>query len=371
MPNPSAPVNFTCQAIQKDLNNYFGANLIPNRRVKANSLIRLLRSSQNREGVEQIQNDTTNQYGQKLTVRMKTMESVCYDLLKNAWNCEAAVIKKQATPKEHVFQLSDTPYHLVDPAAGVGDETKPLVLVWNFNDWRKLCINQPQFFQQKLAATLVNLETLVNKDLMVQLTAATGFHNNVALSAELDVPLFVPNSTSAIPSMNPFADMKMRQAYNLARINGNFAVLGGNAFWTYATARGLADASQFGYNMAKSQQPYEFFYDLDADEAIGATKFLTVPYGGVQLVQWSEYVGDGAIDYPDTKKFTVRTPNGLAVDVWWEHYTANRCNEIRVGLSTYAELAVVPDGGCNVGAGVNGLFRFNDCSASADIACPV
>lgn len=362
----SAPVNFVCQSIQTDLNKYFASDLIPHKRVKNNSLMRLLRSQQNRAGVELIQNDTTNQYGQKLKVRMKTHEPLCYSLLKDVWNCEDTVNKVQATPVEHLFELNDTPYFLKN-----GESDAPVVLTWNFNDWRKLCINQPEFFQQRLAMALARLETLVNKDLLTQISAATGTHNDTIHSASKIMPLFVPNSTTAIPSMNPFVDNEMRKAYNLARINSNYAVLGGNRFWDYAAARGLSDASQFGYNISKSQQPYEFFYDLDADDTIGANDFLTVPFGGVQLVQWSEYVGDGAIDYPDSKKFTVRTPNGLAVDVYWEHYTANRCNEIRVGLSTYAELAVVPAGGCEIGAGVNGLFRFTDCSASgAAIPCP-
>lgn len=364
-------VPFQCVSLQSQLDNFFASNLLPNKRTKANAFLKFLNSQRNRAGITQIQ-QLAGGNGKKRTVKMQSRDAICFDLLKNSWTCEQAALAHTAAPKEHIFELDDTPYYLVDVnAPNVNDRQKPLIFTWDFTQWQKLCIDQPMFFMETIAMALADIDRLVNKDLMTQLSAKVGKHNIGANgTVKIDIPLFVPTSTSAIPQQNPFVDRELRKAYNLARISGDYAVLGGNRFWDYASVRGMADASQFGYNLAKTPQTYEFFYDLDSDDVIGAADFLTLPYGGVQLVQFHDYQGDGQIDYPDSKKMVVYTPNGLGVDMWWNHKTDGRCNEIQVGLSTYAELAVVPDGGCQIADGVNGIFRFTDCSVGSDVACP-
>ena len=365
----NTPIAFDCQAIQSDINKYFSQNVIAYKRTKQNSFIRFLRSPMNRQGVTQIQDDATNVYGQKLKVRMRTRDPLCLQLVKQAWTCDQAVTLKNVAPKEHLFDLDDTPYTLKDPT----DVTsKPLVFKWNFNEYKRLCINQPEFFQETIALGLVQLEQLVNKDLMTAVAAKLGkqqLADGTAVTAKA-LPLFLASTTSAVPVQNPFVNAKIQEAYNLSRTSGKYALFGGSRFWNYAQATNVAAASDWGYDMSKSNGQYDFMWDLDFDSVFGVGSMVTIPYGAVQLVQWNQNVGDGAIDYPHSKKLTLTTPNGLRVDMFWEHFTGNQCNEIRVGLSTYAELAVVPSGGCGVDNDVNGLFKFTDCSLTTDIACP-
>jgi hypothetical protein len=370
-----APVNFECQSIQADLDRFFAQNLILANRSKTNALIAFLKSPQNRAGVQMLQDNMVNADGTRLKMRLRTEAATCYELLKGAWDCNAPVRRKSATPYEHVVELSDNPYYLVDPsvANNPAEATKPVVFSWDFTQWKTLCINQKDFFQRKLAQALINIEENINRDLMTQIAAAAGKFNEAGNITEKQLPLFVPNTTSVLPVMNPYVDQKIREAYNIARITGKFAVLGGTDWWNYAEARKLQDASQWGYNISKSMQPYESYYDLDAAATLGAGVFYTIPFGAVQLVNYCDNKGNGFIDYPDSKKFTVFTPSGIEVDVWWNHNTANRCNQIDVGFSVYAELAVVPaNNGCNVLDGVNGLFKYTNCNSidPTTIVCP-
>lgn len=365
----NVPVAFECQSIQKSLDSYFADNLIPYKRAKDNAFIRFLKSQPNRQGVIQIQDDATNAFGQKLKVRMRTRDNLCLALVKQSWTCDQAVFLKNAVPKEHLFDLDDTPYTLKDPTDAT---SKPLVFKWDFNEYKRLCINQPEFFQETIARGLVQLEELVNKDLMTVLATKLGKQQTSAGTAVASkpVPLFLASTQTAVPVQNPFVTAKIQEAYNLSRTTGRYSVFGGTRFWNYAQASNISTASAWGFDISKTVQPYDFMYDLDYDSVFGAASFISIPYGGVQLVQWNANVGDGFIDFPHSKKFTVSTPNGLRVDMFWEHFTGNMCNEIRVGLSTYAELAVVPSGGCFVDNDVNGLFKFTDCSLTTDIACP-
>ena len=220
---------------------------------------------------------------------------------------------------------------------------------------------------------LEDFDIAVNKELMIIMATKLGKQMPTTGSTaivEKVIPLFVSNTQSVIPMHNPFVDQEIQLAYNLAKTQSPYAVFGGNRFWSYAESKGMATASAYGYDVAKSGGRYDFIYDLDFDGIYGGDKFITIPYGAVQAVQWNQCVGDGAIDTPTAKQFVVYTRSGLKVDMFWNHIVNDFCNEVRVGFKAYIELVAVPGGGCGLDNDVNGIFKFKDCSLTTSVACP-
>lgn len=358
-----------CLEIQSNIARHWAERLLPAGKLKDNAMVKFLKSSANTDGVEQLTGKAIGEYNNRLKVRLRHDKPRCFQVIKKKYLCDDVTAPYTAAPEENTFQLGDVPYMLQERGKLATDPA--MRLTWDFDTYQDLCINQPDFFNRELALALADLEKEINKDLIVQLSTAIGkiqLPNNTAVVSK-SFPLLVPNTQTAVHSLNPQVDLEIRRAYLHARTQTKYAVFGGDNFYTYASMRGLSNMSAIGLDMSKSQADYPFLYDLDWDLVMGSNAFVSVPFGAMQLLQWNQNIGNGFIDYPDSKHFILTTPNGLKVDAFWQHDTKNGCNKISVVLKCYAEPVVLPGGGCDLDAAVNGIFKFIDCSTVNTVTC--
>lgn len=361
----TGPDTFNCISLARDLQQFFATTLLPEGKTKGNSLLKFLTDAQNKRGVRQIQDDAVNPAtGVKRRVQLMTDGTVCFTLCKDAFDCGTPTTKHQAGPQQYEFTLSEDPYFPCDDGS-------PLEFKWDFNQFKQLCIDQPGFFERKIMQALIRIDEGVNKELFTLLSTqlAAACNASGVPGRGIDIPLFVNTTYSTVPQMNPTAKTVIERARMQAKSTGKYAVFGGENWWTYFSQMPMQDASELGYDTSMNPFSFDAYYDMDIDTVFGPNAFFAIPYGAMQLVQYNQNIGYGAIDYPHSKKTVVKTPAGLNVDFDWFHNTANGCNEITVQLRVWAELVVVPGGGCNLVRCVNGMLLFNDCSAQIDVSC--
>ena len=360
------PVAFDCQSIQGKLDQHFKKALIATNKQKRNAIVDFLTSRQNKEGVKMIQDDTTNEFGQKIKVRLRTPAKMCYSFCNGTITCGASTTAMQTGLYEHVYELPDTKFYFCD-GGGL-----PITHSWDFNQWKKMCINQKDFFAENLARLLYEFEKQANKQLLTQAAMKLGCQADGTIGAR-KIPLYLPSTVSANPVRNThlYADIQL-QYENSDTPDVGYGIFGGSRLWYYMQEDPYASADMFGRDLSKQDtRNWKFMYEKDINTVLGQDQFFTIPYGAMQLVQWSQNVGDGAIDYPNFKKFRVFTPNGLSVDIEWRHNTDFGCNKIDMLLSSTFDLVSVPGGGCDLQDCVNGMFLFEDCSDGAVPPCPV
>lgn len=357
---------FTCVSLQENIDKYFAEKVLPYKKAKSNGFLKFLKSRANRDGITMIQDDA-NQNGIKRRIKMLTRRPLCFKLCKGDWACNDLRSGLQVSPYQHEFTLDDTPFYPCD------NDDNPMTFKWDYRKWQDLCINQPRFFDETITQALMRIDELVNKELLTVLAAklATACGSNGIAGGTIQVPLFLTNTTTAVPSQNPYVFTAISNEYEKQRMSGAYAMFGGMDFKDYLAMKGIASGSAIGYDMSKMPEDFDFFYDLDFNTVLGSDIFVGIPYGAMQLVQYTENIGYGAIDFPNQKKMVLTTPNGLKVDMDWVYNADIKCNYVEVALTCYAELVVVPGGGCGLQDCVNGLTMFQNCALGGMVDCPV
>lgn len=361
----TGPEDFDCTLLARDLQQFFATTLLPEGKTKTNALLKFLMDSNNRRGVRQIQDDAQNPAtGVKRRIQLQTDGTVCFVLCKDAFDCGTSTVKRQVGPKQYEFVLGEDPYFPCDD----GD---PMEFKWDFNAFKALCVDQPGFFERTINQALMRIDEGINKEFFTLLSTelAAACNASGVPGAGINIPLFVNTTVSTVPQMNPTAKTVIERARMQAKATGKYAIFGGSNWWTYFTQMPMQDASELGYDTSMSPFSFDAYYDMDIDDIFGQNVFFAIPYGAMQLIQYNQNIGYGAINYPNSKKTVVKTPMGLNVDLDWNHNTAGGCNEITVQLRVWAELVVVPGGGCNLANCVNGMLLFNDCSTQIDVNC--
>ena len=360
--------DFDCVALQDRLDNYFAMALMPKNRQRRPRFLEMLTSEANRRPQARQLAERAMDGSVRRIVRLQFRRPACLEICKADISCDAPRQPKQVSPLEVEYTLPTDPFTLCDGQGAALD------LVWDYGQYRELCINQPNFFEETLAEALQDIDRKVNDALLADLMAKLGcFPNTGGTIYEREMPLFLDNTTTAVKTPNPHVFFELDQDQDDANYDGRYAVLGGRDMREFITINRATTGGVVGVdNTLLESENVDFVYDKGFNLTYGQDAFVSIPYGALQLVNYADNVADGyyALDTPNEKRMVVRTPAGLAVDMYWErNIKGPKCNEIRVNFSLYVELAAVPGGGCELEHCVNGIFKYRNCATPAAPQC--
>jgi hypothetical protein len=349
-----------CQNLQTDLVDFYGRNSPQFRTNGSTSLIKWLLSPQNTSNFQRI--NVTSIPGKKRAVAFRLVDPYCFDLCRAARACATPAGIISQTPNEIVYDLNIDPYR---PCDGEG---APLALKIDLEDLEQYCtLNDMTWITDQISRFLFRFEEQLDKNLLTLLEPLVGTNFNA--EAISTVPMFVNNSSTNTAAINPEGQFALNQLMLDIGIDGQYGVVGGAIVRKLAMYLKWATANDAGIDLSKFAAVDPFvFYDRNADTILATTDWLQLAAGAVQLVTWNRYAPGSSIRKTVTDLYTKGTitlpTTGLEIDYNWTFdYTCNVWNYEPI---LYADLAVVPAGGCST-EGVNGIIRVQDCSAIAVI----
>ncbi len=347
---------YACQKLQTNLVDYYGKNSPAYRTNGSTSLIKWLLSPQNTASFQKI--NVTSIPGKKRGVAFRTDEAYCFDIARKARACNVTPANISQTPQEIVFDLDIDPYR---PISGGGDD--PSVLKIDLEALRQYCtVDDMSWITNQINRFLLRFEEQLDKRFFELLAPLIG--TNFAGDAITNLPLWTVNSLSNTAALNPEAEFAIGQTLLDIGVNQQYAMIGGALVNKIRNFMKWAAGDAAGVDMSKYQatNPYPF-YDRNSDGVLGSTDFLLLAPGTVQLVTWNMFAQGASTRKEVTDLYTHGTitlpTTGLEIDYQWT-YDYN-CKVWTFEPILYADLAVVPSGGCDT-PDANGTIRIHDCS---------
>lgn len=341
---------YVCQNLQTDLITYFGKNAPQFRTLGSVSLIKWLLSPQNTKGFKQI--DVESIPGKKRGVAFMVEDPYCFDLCQIAdVTCTTERVNVDPATKEVVFDLDDDPFRVCN---GDGD---PQQLRFRYSDMMKYCTREDtSWIKNQILRYIFRFEEALDKALATLITT------HIPAAWNKDVPLFGTNAQTGGAVLNPEGLWYLNQLYNDIGMDGNYALIGGLIVNKLAQFNKWVCCNSAGVDMSKVDvvTPWAF-YDRNFDTALGAGELLQIAPGAAQLVTWNLFKGEKKKEVTDlyTHGTMILPTSGLPVDYEWSF--DYKCKEWIFEPLLYAELAVVPAGGCAGVETANGLLKITDC----------
>jgi len=356
----SAAATYACRALTQSLVDYYGANTAELKTMGSNALVRFLLSPQNTAGMRQIADGITQAVpGKKRAVAFAFDNPFCFDVCAiNGLNCNT--VREPTTPatQEIVFDFDGPAYVVCD---GNGD---PQRLEFTHSDLARYCTEtDTSYITRQIARFNRRFIEAFDKRIGEQLETMVGTNaNGDALSR---APFFMQHASGLI-NINPEAFFHMDQTMLDIGVDQQYAIVGGkviNKINQYQKWAGLNDA---GINLDEISNinPYSY-YDRFLDSTLGINRFFQLSPGAVQLVTFTENIGENNRQVTDlyTHSTFVDQPTGLEVDFEW--YYEPKCKVWTYEPHLYAQLAVARPGGCGI-PGANGVLLWEDCSNGAN-----
>jgi hypothetical protein len=358
-----------CQNLQVDLVDYFGQNSPEFRTLGSLAFLRWLLSPQNRSGFTQI-DPGRNIPGKKRGIAFRMDVPYCYEIARKDRLCTVAPAVLGQNPSEIVFDLTADPYR---PVSGVGDD--PSVLRISLRDIEQYCtLNDYSWIQKQIFMFLQRFELEISREMLSLMEPLIG--NNIDGDPVTNLPFWVQNSLTNGLALNPEAQFAMDQTFSDIGYDGQYAIIGGRQVNKIRQFLRWACCDGSGVDMSKQNPDNPLsFYDRNADAILGQKDMLLMAPGAAQIVTWNRYAvgsskrsevtdlySNGTIVLPET---------GLPIDWKWRY--DYDCEIWTFEPMLYAELAVVPSGGCLPAgvAGINNTLRIHDCTPYPVIpACP-
>lgn len=346
---------YACQNLQTDLVSFYRENAPQFRTLGSTSLLKWLLSPQNTANFRRI--DVTSIPGKKRAVAFYMVDPYCFDLARAARACNVPAGVISQTPNEIVFDLDVEPYRIVD------DNGDPVALKIDLEDLERFCmLDDMSWITDQINRTLFRFEQVLDKRLMELLDSQVGV--DFAGASPTLVPLWVTNTLTNTSVINPEAEFTIEQIMKDIGVDTQFAVIGGKTVAKLQKYLSWLTADLASVDMSKTIAATPFaFYDRNADTIIGQNAWYQLPPGAVQLVSWNRYAPGSSLRKSVTDLYTKGTvtlpTTGLDVDYNW--IFDYQCNVWTFEPMLYADLAVVPPGGCGT-PNVNGIIKVADCS---------
>ena len=356
----SAIGTYACRALQQKLIDYYGANTAEMKTMGSNALVRWLLSPQNTAGFRQISDGITTPIpGKKRAVAFQLDEPFCFDVCALGVDCETVRTPSTPASQEIVFDFDDSqPYRHCTTPGGL-----PVRLEFTSEELAKYCTeSDTTYITRQIARYNRRFIEAVDKRIGEVLETMVG--QNADGDTLTRIPFFIDHA-SGLTTLNPEATWFLDQTYRDIGGVGQFALIGGkvlNKITKYHNWAGLSDA---GIDLSKlgDVDPYAF-YDRFLDSTIGQNFFFQLSPGAAQLVTFNRNIGEHNRQVTNlyTHSTFVDPATGLEVDFEW--YYEPHCRVWTYEPQLYAELAVVPPGGCGI-EGSNGVLLIEDCSGGA------
>lgn len=355
----SAVGTYACRALQQKLMDYYGANTAEAKTMGSNALVRWLLSPQNTRGFLQIA-DGINQAvpGKKRAVAFSLDNPFCFDVCAiEGVDCLTPRIASTPATQEIVFDFDGPAFRVCDSN---GD---PVRLEFTKLELAKYCSEtDTSYITRQIARFNKRFIEAFNKRIGEQLETQVG--TNAEGGTLNRIPFFI-NHSSGLNTLNPEATWFLDQIYRDIGGEGQFALIGGkvlNKIAKYHKWAGLSDAG-IDLSALGDIDPYTF-YDRFLDATLGINNFFQLSPGAVQLVTFTENIGENNRQVTDlyTHSTFVDPATGLEVDFEW--YFEPKCKVWTYEPNLYAQLAVARPGGCGI-PGANGVMLVEDCSAGA------
>lgn len=355
----SAVGTYACRALQQKLLDYYGANTAEMKTMGSNALTRWLLSPQNTRGFLQIADGiTTTVPGKKRAVAFAVDQPFCFDVCAVAdVTCETPRVALDNPTEEIVFDFDADPFMVCD------SEGNPQRLEFTRAQLSKYCTTtDTAYITAQIARFNKRFVEAFNKRVGEQLETMVG--QNADGESISSLPFFI-NLTTGMQTLNPEAFWFLDQLYRDIGGEGQFALVGGkvlNKIMTYQKWAGLNDAG-IDLDEIDDLNPYTF-YDRFLDATLGINQFFQLSPGAVQLVTFTENIGENNREVTDlyTHSTFIDTPTGLEVDFEW--YFEPKCKVWTYEPHLYAQLAVARPGGCGI-PNANGVLLIDDCSQGA------
>lgn len=355
----SAVGTYACRALQQKLIDYYGANTAEAKTMGSNALTRWLLSPQNTNGFLQIADGiTTTVPGKKRAVAFALDNPFCFDVCAiEGVTCTTPRTPLDNPTQEIVFDFDGPAFRVCD---GNGD---PLRLEFDRATLAKYCTEtDTSYITRQIARFNKRFIEAFNKRVGEQLETMVGQNKDGQTLTR--IPFFI-NHASGMVTLNPEATWFLDQTYRDIGGEGQFGLVGGkvlNKIIQYHKWAGLSDAG-IDLSAIDDINPYAF-YDRFLDATIGINNFFQLSPGAVQLVTFTENIGENNRRVTDlyTHSTFVDQATGLEVDFEW--YFEPKCKVWTYEPNLYAQLAVARPGGCGI-PGANGVLLIEDCSAGA------
>ncbi len=357
----SAIGTYACRALQQKLVDYYGANAAEFKTMGSSALTRYLLSPQNTRGFDQISDGITAGQtvpGKKRAVAFALDNPFCFDVCAIAdVDCETVRGDIDNPTQEIVFDFDGPAFRVCD------SEGVPQQLTFDHATLAKYCTEtDTSYITRQIARFNKRFIEAFNKRIGEQLETMVG--QNADGDAITRIPFFI-NLTTGMQTINPEAFWYLDQVYRDIGGEGQYGLVGGkvlNKIIQYQKWAGLNDA---GINLDEIDDlnPYAY-YDRFLDATLGINQFFQLSPGAVQLVTFTENIGENnrrVTDYWTHSTF-VDQATGLEVDFEW--YYDPKCKKWTYEPHLYAQLAVAPPGGCGI-ENANGVLLIEDCSAGA------
>lgn len=355
----SAVGTYACRALQQKLIDYYGANTAEAKTMGSNALVRWLLSPQNTRGFRQIADGITQAVpGKKRAVAFALDNPFCFDVCAiPSVTCTTERIATTPATEEVVFDFDGPAFRVCN---GDGD---PLRLEFTREELSRYCTEtDTSYITRQIARFNKRFIEAFNKRIGEQLEPLVG--QNADGGGLTRIPFFIAHA-SGLTTINPEAMWFLDQTYRDIGGEGQFALVGGkvlNKIRTYHKWAGLSDAG-IDLSAIDDVDPYAF-YDRFLDATLGINTFFQLSPGAVQLVTFTENIGENNRRVTDlyTHSTFVDPATGLEVDFEW--YFEPKCKVWTYEPNLYAQLAVARPGGCGI-PNANGVLLVEDCSAGA------
>lgn len=356
---------YACRALQTDLMSFYGANVPAFKTMGSNALTTALLSPQNTSGFQQITDEITGLPravpGKTRAVAFAMDQPYCFDVCSiQGITCQTEHTSLENNTQEIVFDFDRTkPWR---PCDANGD---PMELKFTDAELQKYCTEtNTAYITRKIAA--FNKRFLQAFDKRLGELLATKVGQTADGDSLVTMPFFIRHSSGFV-QLNPEAFFGLDKVYSDIGGEGQFMLVGGAGLKKIIQYQKWADLSSAGIDLSQIEDVNPFsYYDRFLDQTIGITNFFQMSPGAVQLVTFNDYVGENRRQITDlyTRSTFIDPVTGLEVDFEWDYDYKCKIWEYKPFL--YAELAVVPAGGCGI-PNANGLLRWADCSGLSDV----
>lgn len=355
----SAIGTYACRALQQDLMDYYGNNSPEFKTMGSDALVKWLLSPQNTAGFNQIADGITQTVpGKKRAVAFALDNPFCFDVCAIAnVDCETERTAIDNPTQEIVFDLDGPAFRVCN------SEGDPLRLEFTRDDLRKYCTKtDTSYISRQISRFNRQFVKAFNKRIGEILETMIG--QNADGASMTSIPFFI-NLTTGMQTLNPEAWWYLRKIYLDIGGENQFALIGGSVLTKLMEYQKWANLTDAGLDLSQLTDlaPYTF-YDRTLDTTLGVNQFYLLNPGAVQLVTFVENIGENNREVTDlyTHSTFVDPPTGLEIDFEW--YFEPKCKVWTYEPHLYAELAVVPAGGCGL-PGANGTLLIEDCSNGA------
>lgn len=350
---------YACRDLQVDLVDYFGKNSPEFKTLGSTSLLKWLLSPQNTSGFKPI--DVESIPGKQRGVAFMVDTPYCFDLCSLTADCTVARTAVIPASGEIVFDLVGDPFRVCD---GDGAPTK---LTFKYADMMRYCTkDDTTWMKNQIMRYIMQFEKALDKAITSQLKL------QIPADWTKSVPLFIKNNTTNTAVLNPEGLFSLNQLYQNMGMDGQYGVVGGQIVNKMELFKAWACCNNAGVDMSKKDASTPWaFYDRNFDSIFGTNELVMLAPGTSQLVTWNLYKGEKAKEVTDlyTHGTIVFPATGVKADYEWV-FDYN-CKTWTFEIFLYAELAVVPAGGCGDAATSNGLIQITDCGNTPVIPdCP-